>query len=140
MRRLSPALGLAALAGAVLWAPATAAGGPPTTVLRLDGIGPLHLGMTRTAALATGWLAGRRSGCPLGGTPPITYRVTGAKAPKAIKGSVEFVNGRLSTMSFTRGVRTSTGVTVAGGAERLVNMAETLTGHPTSASFPRAVP
>ena len=112
MRRLSPALGLAALAGAVLWAPATAAGGPATTVLRLDGIGPLHLGMTRTVALATGWLAGRRSGCPLGGTPPITYRFTGAKAPKAIKGSAEFADGRLTTLSFTRGVRTSTGVTV----------------------------
>ena len=83
-----------------------------TTVLRLDGIGPLHLGMTRTAALATGWLAGRGSGCPLGGTPPITYRFTGAKAPKAIKGSAEFDGGRLTTLSFTRGVRTSTGVTV----------------------------
>jgi hypothetical protein len=112
MRRVSSALGLAALAGAALWAPANAAGGPTTTVLGLDGIGPLHLGMTRTAAVATGWLAGRSSGCPLGGTPPITYRFTGAQAPNAIKGSVEFVNGRLSTMSFTRGVRTSTGVTV----------------------------
>jgi hypothetical protein len=112
MRRLSQALGLAALVGAALWAPATAAGGPATTVLRLDGIGPLHLGMSRTAGLATGWLADRRSGCPLGGTPPITYRLTGAKAPRAIKGSVEFVGNRLDTMSFTAGVRTSTGVTV----------------------------
>lgn len=112
MRRLSHALGLAALVGAALWAPATAAGGPGTTVLRVDGIGPLHLGMTRTAALATGWLANRGSGCPLGGTPPITYRFTGAKAPRAAKGSVEFVDNQLSTMSFTAGVRTSTGVTV----------------------------
>jgi hypothetical protein len=112
MRRLSQALGLAALVGAALWAPATAAGGPATNVLRLDGIGPLHLGMTRTAALATGWLAGRGSGCPLGGTPPITYRFTGAKAPKGIRGSAEFSGGRLRTLSFTRGVRTSTGVTV----------------------------
>jgi hypothetical protein len=113
MRRLSPALALAALASAALWAPANAAGGPATTVLRLDGIGPLHLGMTRTEALGTGWLAGRRSGCPLGGTPPITYRFTGPNAPKAIKGSAEFDNDRLTTLSFTRGVRTSTGVTVA---------------------------
>jgi hypothetical protein len=112
MTRLSSALGAAALAGAVLWAPATAAGGPATTVLRLDGIGPLHLGMSRTAALGTGWLAGRGSGCPLGGTPPITYRFTGPKAPKAIRGSAEFENGRLTTLSFTRGVRTSTGVSV----------------------------
>jgi hypothetical protein len=112
MRRLSQALGLAALVGAALWAPATAAGGPATTVLRLDGIGPLRLGMTRTAALATGWLAGRSPGCPLGGAPPITYRFTGANAPKGIKGSAEFADGRLTTLSFTRGVRTSTGVTV----------------------------
>jgi hypothetical protein len=112
MRRLSRALGLAALTGAALWAPATAAGGPATTVVRLDGIGPLHLGMTRTAAVATGWLAGRSSGCTLSGTPPITYRFTGAKAPRALKGSVEFADGRLTAMSFTGGVRTSTGVTV----------------------------
>jgi hypothetical protein len=112
MRRLSPAPGLAALAAVALWAPANAAGGPATTVVRLDGVGPLHLGMTRTAALATGWLAGRGSGCPLGGTPPITYRLTGPKGPKAIRGSAEFADGRLTTLSFTRGVRTSTGVTV----------------------------
>jgi hypothetical protein len=102
----------AAIAGSALAAHPPAASPASTTVLRLDGIGPLRLGMTRTAALATGWLAGRGSGCPLGGTPPITYRFTGARAPRAIRGSVEFVDNRLSTMSFTAGVRTSTGVTV----------------------------
>ena len=112
MRHLTSVLALAAMAGAALVVPANAAGPTSTTVLRLDGIGPLHLGMTRTAALGTGWLAGRSSGCPLGGTPPITYRFTGPKAPRAIKGSAEFENNRLSTLSFTRGVRTSTGVTV----------------------------
>jgi hypothetical protein len=112
MRHPYSVLALAATVGAALVVPANAAGPPATTVLRLDGIGPLQLGMTRTAALATGWLAGRRFGCPLGGTPPITYRFTGPKAPRAIMGSVEFANNRLSTMSFTRGVRTSTGVTV----------------------------
>jgi hypothetical protein len=48
----------------------------------------------------------------LSGTPPITYRFTGRKAPRAIKGFVEFENDELTTMSFTRGVRTSTGVRV----------------------------
>jgi hypothetical protein len=113
MRRLSSVLVLAAITDAALVVPANAAAPPSTTVLRLDGIGPLQLGMTRTAALGTGWLAGRRPGCPLGGTPPITYRFTGPKAPRAIRGSAEFENNRLSTLSFTRGVRTSTGVTVA---------------------------
>jgi hypothetical protein len=113
MRRLNPVLVLAAVAGAALGVPAIAAGGAPTTVVRLDGVGPLHLGMTRSAALATGWLAQRRPGCPLGGTPPITYKLTGPKAPGAVKGSAEFEHHRLTTLSFTRGVRTSTGVTVA---------------------------
>jgi hypothetical protein len=112
MRRLSSVLVLAAMTGAALAVPAIAAGGPPTTVVRVDGIGPLHLGMTRSAALATGWLAERRPGCPLGGAPPITYRLTGPKAPGAIRGSAEFENHRLTTLSFTRGVRTSTGVIV----------------------------
>jgi hypothetical protein len=112
MRRLSSVLALAAAASAALWVPATIAGGASTTVVRLDGVGPLHLGMTRSAALATGWLAQRRPGCPLGGTPPITYRLTGPKVPAAISGSAEFEKHRLTTLSFTRGVRTSTGVTV----------------------------
>jgi hypothetical protein len=112
MRRLSSVLVLAAMTGAALGVAATTAGGAATTVVRLDGVGPLHLGMTRSAALATGWLAERRPGCPLGGTPPITYRLTGPKAPGAIRGSAEFANHRLTTLSFTRGVRTSTGVTV----------------------------
>ena len=52
MRRMSSALGLAALVGAALSARATAAGGPATTVLRLNAIGSLHRGMTRTGAVA----------------------------------------------------------------------------------------
>jgi hypothetical protein len=93
--------------------PVAPAGAAPTTLLRLDGIGPLELGMTRTAALATGWLADGASGCPLGGPPlPITYRVAGEDAPSGLRGSVEFRRGRLRAMAFTRGVRTATGVRV----------------------------
>jgi hypothetical protein len=112
MRRVSSVLALAAVASAALGVSASTARGASTTVVRLDGIGPLHLGMTRSAALATGWLAERRPGCPLGGTPPITYRLSGPNAPGAIRGSAEFEHHRLTTLSFTRGVRTSTGVTV----------------------------
>jgi hypothetical protein len=91
-------------------APATATA---STVLRLDGIGPLHLGMSRTAAVQTGWLAGRSTGCELGGPPlPVTYRFTGPKAPRDVVGTAEFHANRLRVLSFTRGVRTSTGVTV----------------------------
>ena len=98
---------------AALAVPMTADAAPAPTVLRLDGIGPLRLGMTRTAALETGWLAARSTGCELGGPPlPITYRFTGAKAPAGVVGSAEFHSHRLRVLSFTRGVRTSTGVTV----------------------------
>jgi hypothetical protein len=113
MRRLTSVLVRAAMAGAALGLPATAAGGPSTTVVRLDGIGPLHLGMTRTAALATGgwrsaapgarWGARRRSPT----ASRARRRLGRSGAPRSSTG------GRLSTLSFTRGVRTSTGVTVA---------------------------
>jgi hypothetical protein len=89
--------------------PVAPAGG--TTALRLNGVGPLHLGMTRQAALATGWLAQRKPGCELGGPPlPITYRLTGSSAPRGIKGTAEFTGNRLRTLAFTGGVRTATGV------------------------------
>jgi hypothetical protein len=107
-----------AVSAALLAAPATAGA---TTVLRLDGIGPLKLGMTRTDAVATGWLATRGKGCPLGGPPvPITYRFSGPKAPSGISGTAEFANGHLSGLSFTRGVLTTAGITV--GKTRLVRM------------------
>jgi hypothetical protein len=91
---------------AVLAAPAHGA-----TLVRLDGLGPLKLGMSRMTALDTGWLGTKSTGCKLGGKPyPITYSLTGAKAPKGIKGSAEFQQGKLANMSFTGGVRTATGV------------------------------
>jgi hypothetical protein len=91
---------------AVLAAPAHGA-----TLVRLDGIGPLKLGMSRMASLDTGWLGAKSTGCKLGGKPyPIGYTLTGAKAPAGIKGSAEFQHGTLANFSFTGGVRTATGV------------------------------
>ena len=113
MRRLSSALGAAALAGAVLCAPATTtAAGPATTVLRLDGIGPLHLGMTRTAALGTGWLAGRSCGVPSGRHAPDHLPLHRPEGPEGDQGLGRVRERPSDHMSFTRGVRTSTGVTV----------------------------
>jgi hypothetical protein len=103
---LAFAVALAALAGLA----GQAAG---ATLLRLDGIGPLHLGMTRAAAVATGWLAHRTTGCELAGPPlPVVYRFTGPRAPRGIVGDAEFDRGRLRNLSFTRGVRTAVGVRV----------------------------
>jgi hypothetical protein len=113
LRRLPWIVAATALAVAALAGPASGAGAGAGTLLRLDGIGPLKLGMTQAAAVRTGWLAGRTTGCPLGGPPlPIGYRFTGARAPKGIRGTAEFTNGRLSNLSFSRGVHTATGVTV----------------------------
>jgi hypothetical protein len=72
-----------------LLGPASTAGAA-TTLLRLDGIGPLKLGMTRAAALKTGWLADRAPGCELASPRPITYRFTGPKAPGGLRGSAQF--------------------------------------------------
>lgn len=103
MKRLLLAVPLVA----VLAAPAHGA-----TLLRLDGIGPLSMGMSRTAALDTNWLSNRHSGCPLGGKPyPIDYDIEGAEAPAGLKdATAEFTNGVLSNLAFTGGVRTATGV------------------------------
>jgi len=102
---------LTAVATILVLALAPAAGA--ATRLRLDGIGPLSLGMKRAPALATDWLGNRRTGCPLGGPPlPIDYQLTGPKAPAGVRGNAEFDGGRLRTLSFSRGVSTAVGVTV----------------------------
>src|SRR5690348_5464888 len=102
MKRLVPALLLTGL----LTAPAHGA-----TLARLDGIGPLKLGMSRLAALDTGWLGDKQTGCKLGGKPyPIDYTLSGAKAPKVVSGTAEFTGGKLANMTFSKGVRTATGV------------------------------
>lgn len=95
---------------------ASTAGGTQTraavasTVLRLDGAGPLKLGMSRTAAVKTGWLSSRGTGCPLGGLPlPITYKLNGQGAPTPLEGTAQFDGGKLTVLTFTKGVRTSNG-------------------------------
>jgi hypothetical protein len=104
------ALVLVSILSAGLAAPAV--GAAPVT-LRLNGIGPLKLGMTRAAAVSTGWLAHRGTGCELGGKPfPVTYRLSGAKAPNGVSGTAQFVQGRLQVLSFSKGARTRAGVAV----------------------------
>lgn len=105
--------GLVALMGPTGPASATTVAATSLPTLRLDGIGPLKLGMTRTAAVKTGWLSGRSTGCELDGPPlPIVYRLRGAAAPKGIVGFATFAGGKLTNVSLDKGVRTSAGVTV----------------------------
>ena len=104
---------VAVLALALAIATSSATGSTTPTRLRLDGIGPLHLGMTRQAALATGWLAHRSPGCELAGPPrPIAYRVNGPNAPKGVLGTAEFTGNRLRALAFTGGVMTAVGIEV----------------------------
>lgn len=91
---------------AALAAPAVAA--PPR--LRLDGIGPLKLGMTRSAALATGWLSNPMPGCELQSPRPVGYDLAGPSAPAGLKGGVSFVSGKLVTVAVDKGAATITGV------------------------------
>ncbi len=113
MRPANRAIGLAVAASVLLGGGFAATAGAATTVLRLDGIGPLKLGMKRSEALATGWLSSRGTGCELGGPPlPITYQLRGSRAPSGLRGVAEFHGHRLRNLSFTRGVRTGRGVTV----------------------------
>jgi hypothetical protein len=103
-----------------LLGPASAADAA-TTLLRLDGVGPLKLGMTRAAAVKTGWLADRAPGCELASPRPITYLFTGPKAPGGLRGSAQFDSGRLSVISFSRGVRTRVGVRIGAPTARMVS-------------------
>jgi hypothetical protein len=101
--------------------------------LRLNGIGPLKLGMTRAAGLRTGWLAHGGPGCELGGRPfPITYTLSGPSAPSGVRGTAQFVHGRLQALSFSRGVRTGKGVWV--GHTRTSRMVSAYSGGGFSAS------
>lgn len=103
-----------------LLAPASSAGAA-TTLLRLDGIGPLKLGMTRAAAVKTGWLAHRAPGCELVSPRPVTYLFTGFKAPSGLRGSAQFERGRLRVLSFSGGVRTGVGVRIGAPTGRMVS-------------------
>ena len=93
-------------AAAAVAAPAQAA-----TTLRLDGIGPLKLGMTRAAAVKTGWLSHKALGCELARPRPVVYGLDGGNAPRSLKGSLIFESGRLTRISITSGARTKLGVT-----------------------------
>ncbi|MDM7953484.1 MAG: hypothetical protein QUV07_09775 [Cyanobium sp. CZS 25K] len=101
-----------ALAPRSAWADGRAS----TPVLRLDGIGPLRLGMSRAEAVATGWLSDPGPGCELSGPPlPVVYQLKGPKAPAGIEGTAQFEQGTLRVMAFSAGVRTTFGVALPGG-------------------------
>lgn len=82
------------------------------TLLRLNGIGPLALGQERSAAVDTGWLSDPGKGCELASPVPTVYRLLGSRAPKGLRGSAEFNDGKLTSISVSKGARTSTGVRV----------------------------
>ena len=97
-----------ALGAATLAATPAVAAAP--TQLRLNGIGPLRLGMPLAAARATGWIAHPVEGCELATPRPVVYRLDGRGAPAGLSGTVEFFQGRLTQLSVGAGVRTALGV------------------------------
>src|SRR5689334_11424619 len=104
------AAAVAACAALPATAPADLVAGRSTPLLRDAGLGPLKLGMTSSAALRTRWLAHRGTGCELGGRPfPVTYQLNGPRAPGGVVGAAEFSRGRLTNLSFTKGVETTFG-------------------------------
>src|SRR4051812_41666047 len=109
MRRATFRLLMLAVALVVLSPAATASA---TTLLHLDGVGPVRLGMSRTAALATGWLANRAPGCELASPRPGPVPVHRPQGAGGLRGIAQFDDGVLTDLSFTRGVRTATGVRV----------------------------
>src|SRR5262249_47023231 len=68
-----------------------------------------------------GWLADRALGCELASPRPITYLFTGPRAPGGLRGSAQFDRGRLSVVSFSRGVRTRVGVSIGAPTRRMVS-------------------
>lgn len=107
MNRLRILIGAAATVVALT---ATAAGNAATPLMRLNGTGPVKLGMTRAAAVSTGWLAHKTLGCELASPRPVVFQFNGPKAPAGLKGSASFVGGRLVNISFRSGVRTRLGI------------------------------
>lgn len=107
MNRLRKAIGAAVTAVALT---ATAAGNAAPPLMRLNGVGPVKLGMTRAAAVSTGWLAHRTLGCELASPRPVVFQFNGPKAPTGMRGSASFVGGRLVNIAFRSGVRTRLGI------------------------------
>ncbi len=108
-RRIAVALcGIAVLGGCGK----EASSAPPP--LRLDGIGPLNLGMSRDGALATGWLANQPGrGCTLGPPPhPVTHRLAGPRLPDGYRGVATFRDDKLSSVLLEGRVRTDKGVAI----------------------------
>lgn len=104
--RLRTIVGLTAAVTVVMTATASAA----TPRLRLNGIGPLTIGMTKSQALATGWIANQQLGCELASPRPRVLDFTGPNAPAGLQGSVSFQRGTLTDITIARGAITRTGV------------------------------
>ena len=85
----------------------------PTT-LRLDGIGPLRLGMSRNSAYAFGLLRSSTETC-LGAKPPlpVSYASDGPRATPGVRFTAYFTggrNGKLTHVMVYDGARTELGI------------------------------
>ena len=72
----------------LLLAAGTAGATAPAT-LRTDGIGPLHLGMTQAAGVATGWLGKRGTGVLAASSPGVSIEQDTVTMPPAAFAVIE---------------------------------------------------
>ena len=90
---------------ALITSPATA-----STILDLDGLGPVKLGMDENAVISTGWIGDKSDGCELASPPPSTYTFSGDSAPAGVTGTLTFTDGALESIVVTRGAQTALGI------------------------------
>lgn len=91
---------------------------PATDTPRLSGqaLGPIELGMSRRAALATGWLGDAQETCSDiigGGAEPgeYSYELDGEQSPGSLSGQVEFFDDRVTMIQVNSEVELPNGVT-----------------------------
>lgn len=92
-------------------APAPASPAAAVPLLRLDGIGPLMLGMSEADAEATGWLSNRSAPwCPFAGTEDPTWDLAGPSAPAGVDGYLIFREGEIDQVVIRSGTTTDEGI------------------------------
>lgn len=96
----------------------TGTGRRTTDAPRLSGqaLGPIELGMSRRAALGTGWLGDAQETCSDmlgGGAKPgeYNYELGGEELPTSLSGHVEFVGDRVTLIQLDSEVELPNGIT-----------------------------
>lgn len=97
--------------GSTATQPGTTSPAQPSLTLGLDGIGPLKIGMSESAAENTGWLSDRQvPWCPFASETDPSYQLEGPEAPAELDGLVIFMEGSLNQIVVRAGAATGEGI------------------------------